>query len=91
MRRKFLYINFAYIDINLEGRKTMSKEEITKRLDIIIKLLAMNLMQGKETQKDKIIQLSKLGLQPKEIANILGTTSNTVRVTLSAARKEGLL
>jgi len=66
-------------------------EEVIKRLDLIIKLLAMNFMKEEGSQKDKIIQLSKIGLQPKEIANILGTSSNTVSVTLSTARKEGLL
>jgi hypothetical protein len=69
----------------------MDYEEIVERLDLIIKLLAMNIMSGEGTQKDKIIQLSKIGLQPKEIANILNTTSNSVSVTLSNARKEGLL
>jgi len=66
-------------------------EEVIKRLDLIIKLLAMNFMKEEGSQKDKIIQLSKIGLQPKEIANILGTSSNTVSVTLSTARKEVLL
>ena len=69
----------------------MTFEEVIKRLDLIIKLLAMNFMKEEGSQKDKIIQLSKIGLQPKEIANILGTSSNTVSVTLSTARKEGLL
>ena len=69
----------------------MSSEDVIERLDLIIKLLAMNVMKEEETQKDKIIKLSKIGLQPKEIANILNTTSNTVRVTLSSARREGLL
>jgi len=77
--------------MSLDGGKTMDSEEILERLDLIIKLLAMNVMKGEETQKEKIIQLSKLGLQPKEIANILNTTANTVRVALSNARKEGLL
>ena len=51
----------------------------------------MNIIGEEGTQKDKIIQLYKIGLQPKEIANILNTTSNSVSVTLSNARKEGLL
>ena len=69
----------------------MTFEEVIKRLDLIIKLLAMNFMNEEGSQKVKIIQLSKIGLQPKEIANILGTSSNTVSVALSTARKEGLL
>lgn len=70
----------------------MTLEEVFERLDLIIKLLAMNLMKDSDgTQKDQVVKLSKIGLQPKEIANILSTSSNTVRVTLSTARKEGLL
>lgn len=69
----------------------MSSEEIIERLDLIIKLLAMNMMNDEGSQKDKIIQLSKIGLQPKEIANILNTSNNYVNVTLSNARKDGLL
>lgn len=69
----------------------MSSEDVIERLDLIIKLLAMNMMKEEGTQKDKIIQLSTIGLHPKEIANILNTTSNTVSVTLSNARRAGLL
>jgi len=69
----------------------VSSEEIIERLDLIIKLLAMNMMNDEGSQKDKIIQLSKIGLQPKEIANILNTSNNYVNVTLSNARKDGLL
>jgi len=69
----------------------MDYEEVIERLDLIIKLLAMNIMSDEGTQKEKVIQLSRLGLQPKEIANILNTSSNSVSVALSGARKEGLL
>jgi len=70
----------------------MSSEDVIERLDLIIKLLAMNLMKEIEgPQKNKIIQLSKVGLQPKEIANILNKKSGYIRKTLSEARKEGLL
>lgn len=69
----------------------MTSEEITERLDLIIKLLAMKMMEGEETLKDKIIQLGKLGFKPKEIANILNTTSGYASKELSIARKGGLL
>jgi len=70
----------------------MASKEVTERLDLIIKLLAMNLMKDFEgTQKEQIVKLNKIGLQPKEIAYILNKTSNYIRVTLSEARKEGLL
>ena len=69
----------------------MSYPEIIERLDLIIKLLVKNLMKADESQKEKIIHLNKMGFKPKEIANILNTTSNSVSVALSTARKEGLL
>jgi hypothetical protein len=40
------------------------------------------------SQTKKIEILSSVGLAPKEIAEILGTTSNTVSVTLSGIRKK---
>lgn len=56
------------------------------RLDILIKLTAANVIQGKDF-KEQVWLLSSVGLQPKEIADILGKTPNNVRVTLSAIRK----
>jgi DNA-directed RNA polymerase specialized sigma24 family protein len=38
-------------------------------------------------QRESIGILDTLGFTPKEIAELLGTTSNTVRVTLVAIRK----
>ena len=70
----------------------MSSKEVTDRLDLIIKLLAMNLMQDSDgTQKAQIIKLSKIGLQTKDIAYIINKKASYVSVTLSEARKEGLL
>jgi hypothetical protein len=40
-----------------------------------------------ESTKDKIIFLSRAGLRPVLIADIVGTTVNHVNVTLSNARK----
>jgi len=61
------------------------------KLEIIIKLLSHNLVKDLKYQKDKIIMLSSIGYKPSEIAEMLGTTANTVRVTLSEARKEGVI
>jgi len=63
-------------------------EEIKEKIDLIIRLLALNLVKDAETQKDKIIALRNLGFKPAEIAEILGTTANTVRVTLSKIRRK---
>jgi len=57
------------------------------KLDILIKLTAVNVVQNKDF-KEQVRLLSSIGLQPKEIADILGKTSNNVRVTLSILRRE---
>lgn len=60
---------------------------IIDRLDILIKLTAANAIRDKGL-KDQVNLLSSVGLQPKEIADILGKTPNNIRVTLSTIRKE---
>ena len=61
--------------------------EIRSKLDVIIRLLAANSISEDRSIKDNAVALSRSGLTPKEIAEILGTTSNTVSVALSTARK----
>ena len=61
---------------------------ILSRLDIIIRLLAASLASDKP-QHERIRLLSSAGLAPLEIAQALGTTSNTVRVALVGIRKLG--
>lgn len=63
-----------------------NNEEIILELKKVNKLLALIATQGR-TQTDKIILLSQIGLTPKEIADILGITSNFVSVTLHHSRK----
>ena len=65
-------------------------EELKEKLDQIIRLLAINFVKDYKLQKDKIITFSTLGYKPSEIAKFLGTTANTVSVTLSEARREVL-
>jgi len=66
-------------------------KELNKKLDIIIRLLAQSLLKGIEFQKDKILMLSSIGYKASEIAELLGTTTNTVYVTLSEARRDGII
>lgn len=63
------------------------EEEILQELRHITKLLALTVTKG-QLQKDQIVALSCIGFQPKEIADLLGTTANTVSVTLSDIRKK---
>jgi DNA-directed RNA polymerase specialized sigma24 family protein len=62
--------------------------EISKKMDRVIRLLALNLIKDMKTQKEKILTLSSFGFGPSEIAELLGTTSGTVSVALSQARKK---
>jgi hypothetical protein len=64
-------------------------DDISEKLDILIKLQAAALIATIESSKDKIIFLSKAGLRPTLIAEIVATTINHVNVTLSTARKTG--
>lgn len=57
------------------------EEQIVKKLDILVKLTALNSVKDRSFQEQVKI-LSEIGLQPKEIANILNKTGNLVRVTL---------
>jgi len=63
-------------------------KEIVKRLDKLIQIVALSSTKGL-TSTEKISLLHQAGFAPKEIADILGTTSNVVNVRLSEMRKRG--
>jgi hypothetical protein len=62
-------------------------DEIGEKLDVLIKLQAAALTASMESTKEKIVFLSKAGIRPTLIAEIVGTTTNHVNVALSQARK----
>ncbi|MFH1326658.1 MAG: hypothetical protein ABIH59_00845 [archaeon] len=57
------------------------EKELLKKFDTVIKLLTISSLKD-ETQLQKIKILSSAGLPPKDIADLLGTSSNTVSVAL---------
>lgn len=63
-------------------------KELKDKLDVITRLLALNLVGDMKLQKDKIMTLSSFGFQPIQIAELLGTTPQTVRDALYRARKK---
>lgn len=63
-----------------------TQKSILHELKIIKKLLAQNHLGGVSHMK-QISKLNSIGFQPKEIAEILGKTSNTVNVALNRLRK----
>jgi DNA-binding CsgD family transcriptional regulator len=62
-------------------------KRLSTKLDAIIKLMVFSLTVGK-TQMEQVRLLSAVGFPPKEIAQTIGTTPNTVRVALSNLRKK---
>ena len=62
--------------------------QIAEKLDVLIRLTALNLIKGIATQKEQISTLWSAGFAPKDIAAILGTTPHTIRATLYRERKD---
>jgi DNA-binding CsgD family transcriptional regulator len=60
--------------------------ELTKD-DEIVRLLAIQLRIQLGSQARTIAELSRAGFGPTRIAQLLGTTPNTVNVTLQKAKK----
>lgn len=69
----------------------MDSDLIARKLDTLIRLQAHLAVQSLESQKDKILFLARAGMSSREIAEVLGTSVNTVSVALSVARKSGAL
>ena len=61
-------------------------KEISQKLDSFIRLLAVSITLDRN-QKEQIKLLSNAGFKPNEMAKVIGTTANTVRVTLAQIRK----
>jgi DNA-directed RNA polymerase specialized sigma24 family protein len=63
-------------------------DDLQEKLDVLIRLQAAALIAPIESSKERILFLHKAGLRPLLIAEIVGTTTNHVNVTLSQARKK---
>jgi hypothetical protein len=64
-----------------------SSQELSRQIEILIRLNAVALAEGRK-RRDQVRLLSAAGLSPKIIAELIGTTANTVSVELSAVRRE---
>jgi hypothetical protein len=62
-------------------------DERVRQLERIAKLLAVLAVKG-ENQTDKIVTLAAVGFTPAETSQLLGTTPNTVAVTVSKHKRE---
>lgn len=61
--------------------------EINTNLQVLIRLKAFELIHGRP-QREQIQLLSQASFSPKQIADMLGTSANTVSVELSRFRRE---
>lgn len=61
-------------------------EIITKKMDSLARLLALNIIKDK-TVNEQVETLRKAGFRPIEIADLLGKTPNQINVTISLLEK----
>jgi len=61
-------------------------DRVLAELRRVTKLLVLIAVEGK-AQKEPIPRLSRVGFEPREIAQLLGTAPDTVDVTLRTARR----
>jgi hypothetical protein len=66
----------------------IDQAEINGQLDTLIQLVAVALTENKKDQKEQIRILTLAGLPPVRIANILGTSGNSVNGTITKLRRE---
>jgi hypothetical protein len=62
--------------------------EISGKLDKILKLLSIDAVKGYSTEREKIELLDSLGFRPVEIAKFLNKSPDNVSVQLSIIRKK---
>lgn len=57
----------------------------------LVRLMVLDLRHRLGSQGEVIQELSKVGFGPSRIADLIGTTANTVNVTLQKAKKKSAL
>ena len=65
-----------------------TEEQTLEKLDQILRILVAAVSRGIK-QREQIAMLDRAGFSPKAIAELIGTSSNTVRVELVGLRKAG--
>jgi DNA-directed RNA polymerase specialized sigma24 family protein len=55
----------------------------------LVRLQVIDLRRRLGSQTEAIVELRQAGFGPSRIAELLGTTANTVNVTLQKAKKSG--
>ena len=62
-------------------------EQINRKLDTLIKLVAGNLLKDAASKTEKVKILDSLGISTKEIASIVITTEKSVKTMKKRVRK----
>ena len=62
-------------------------EQINRKLDTLIKLVAGNLLKDAASKTEKVKILDSLGISTKEIASIVMTTEESVKTMKKRVRK----
>jgi len=65
-------------------------EEIIKKLDLIAKLISLDLIKSEKTLTARVEVLDSSGFKPKEIAVLLGKEPNHIHQILHRLRKKGI-
>lgn len=55
-------------------------------IEELVRLMAIDLRMRTQSQGEAILELHKAGFGPSRIAELLGTTANTVNVTIAKKR-----
>ena len=61
--------------------------QISRKLDVLIKLSAANVVKD-QTFREQVRLLSSVGLQPRDIAQLVGKSPNHVSVMLVQLKKQ---
>jgi DNA-directed RNA polymerase specialized sigma24 family protein len=64
------------------------QDDIAKRLDELVRLHALDVRRRSDNQVEAILELNRAGIGPSRIAEILGTTSNTVNVAIAREKRK---
>jgi DNA-binding CsgD family transcriptional regulator len=64
-----------------------TQDDIARLLDEMIRLQALEVRRRADSQVEAILELRKAGIGPTRIADLLGTTANTVNVAIANAKK----
>ena len=64
-------------------------ENLIEKVDVVAKLLALNVVSDKKTLVDKVVALSEAGFRPKDIGWLLGKDAQRINDILYKQKKRG--